>query len=67
MKKKIYSKLKSIRVNHSGCLDKYESGLLMVYYPQGVWYDYKNKTVKEEIINVRQVKGKIVKRLLFRS
>ena len=49
IKKKFDLKLKNIRVKQSGCLDKYESGLLMVYYPQGVWYDYKNKTVKEDV------------------
>ena len=67
MKKKITDlKLKNIRVNQSGCLDKCESGPIMVIYPQGVWYTYKGKTDIDEIINSHLIKGKIVKRLLLK-
>ena len=65
--KKIFDlKLKDIRVNQSGCLDKCESGPVMVIYPQGVWYKYKDKIDVDEIINSHLIKGKIVKRLLLK-
>ena len=65
--KKIFDlKLKDIRVNQSGCLDKCESGPVMVIYPQGVWYKYKDKMDVDEIINSHLIKGKIVKRLLLK-
>ena len=35
--------LKRIRVNQSGCLDKCELGPIMVIYPEGVWYSFKNR------------------------
>ena len=61
--KKIFDlKLKDIRVNQSGCLDKCESGPVMVIYPQGVWYKYKDKIDVDEIINSHLIKGKIVKK-----
>ena len=44
---KLYEKFfdlkpKNIRLNRSGCHDKFESGPLIVNYPQGVLYNYKN-------------------------
>ena len=67
MKKNFDLKLKNIRVNQSGCLDKCESGPVMVIYPQGIWYNYKNKIDIDEIINTHLVGGKVVKRLLLKS
>jgi (2Fe-2S) ferredoxin len=67
MKKKIFDlKLKNIRVNQSGCLDKCESGPVMVIYPEGIWYKYKNKLDIDEIIKTHLVKGKVVKRLMLK-
>ena len=34
-----------IRVNQSGCLDKCEEGPVMVIYPDGTWYNYKNTKI----------------------
>ena len=59
--------LKRIRVNQSGCLDKCELGPIMVIYPQGVWYSFKNIQDVDEIINTHLLKGKIVKRLVIKS
>ena len=68
MKKKVTSlKLGKIRVNQSGCLDQCENGPIMVIYPQGVWYKYKNFEDVDEIINSHLIKGKIVKRLLLKT
>ena len=33
---------KKIRINKSGCLDRCELGPVMVIYPEGVWYSFKN-------------------------
>ena len=67
MKKKIFDlKLKNIRVNQSGCLDKCESGPGMVIYPEGIWYNYKNKLDIDEIINTQLIRGKVVKRLILK-
>ena len=57
-------KLKNIRVNQSGCLDKCESGPVMVIYPEGIWYNYKNKLDIDEIIDTHLIRGKVVKRLI---
>lgn len=68
MKKKVTSlKLGKIRVNQSGCLDQCENGPVMVIYPQGVWYKYKNFEDVDEIINSHLIKGKIVSRLLLKT
>ena len=67
MKKKIFDlNLKNIRVNQSGCLDKCESGPVMVIYPEGIWYNYKNKLDIDEIIDTHLIKGKVVKRLILK-
>ena len=68
MKKKISDLgLKKIRVNQSGCLDKCELGPVMVIYPEGVWYSFKNTDDVDEIIHEHLLKGKIVKRLVINS
>ena len=51
------------RVNLTGCLGRCGEGPVMVVYPDGVWYKYKNKDDVEEIIRSHIVDGKIVKRL----
>lgn len=55
--------LKDIRINKAGCLDRCELGPVMVIYPEGVWYTYKNKEDIEEIIESHLQKNEIVKRL----
>ena len=55
---------KKIRINQSGCLDKCELGPIMVIYPEGVWYSFKNSQDVEEIIKSHLTNGIIVKRLL---
>ena len=68
MKKKINELgLKKIRVNQSGCLDKCESGPIMVIYPEGTWYSFRNKKDVDEIISEHLVKGKKVKRLMLKD
>ena len=68
MKKKVNELgLQRVRINQSGCLDKCESGPIMVIYPEGVWYSFKNFKDVEDIINEHLLKGKIVKRLVLKS
>lgn len=52
------------RVNKSGCLDRCELGPVLVIYPDGTWYHYKDKEDIDEIIDTHIVGGEIVKRLV---
>ena len=54
---------KKIRINKSGCLDRCESGPVMVIYPEGVWYSFKNSEDIDEILNSHLLNNKIVERL----
>lgn len=51
------------RINQTGCLGRCDEGPLLVIYPEGRWYTYKDKDDIEEIIRSDVVKGEIVKRL----
>ena len=59
--------LKRIRVNQSGCLDTCELGPIMVIYPAGVWYSFKNKEDVDEIISEHLIKGRVVQRLTLKD
>ncbi len=48
-----------VRVNMAGCLDRCDSGPVMVVYPEAVWYTY----VDDEIIDEHLVNGRPVERL----
>jgi (2Fe-2S) ferredoxin len=54
---------KKIRINKSGCLDRCELGPVMVIYPEGVWYSFKNSEDIDEILNSHLLKNKVVERL----
>jgi len=54
---------KKIRINKSGCLDRCELGPVMVIYPEGVWYSFKNSKDIDEILNTHLLNDKIVERL----
>lgn len=53
----------SIRINKSGCLGQCARGPVMVIYPEGIWYGYKNKADVDEIIQRLVLGGEIVERL----
>ena len=38
----------------------------MVIYPEGIWYNYKNKLDIDEIIDTHLIRGKVVKRLILK-
>ncbi|MGD9650018.1 MAG: ferredoxin [Dongiaceae bacterium] len=63
----IRENLQHSRVNIAGCLDRCELGPVMVVYPEGVWYHYKNREDIEEIIQKHLLDGGIVSRLLLKN
>jgi len=54
-----------VRVSKSGCLGRCEVGPCVVIYPEGVWYNYRDETDVEEIIEEHLKHDKIVPRLLI--
>lgn len=52
-----------IRINQAGCLDRCETGPVMVVYPDAVWYTYVDNTDIDEIIDSHLVNGQVVERL----
>lgn len=57
-------KLKKVRVNNAGCLNRCKFGPMLVVYPEGVWYRYQTTADIDEIIQSHLQQGKIVERLL---
>ncbi len=53
----------SIRINAAGCLGRCEEGPVIVVYPEGVWYTYRNEQDLDEIIDEHLNHGRIVERL----
>ena len=56
-----------VRMNTAGCLDRCAYGPVMVVYPEGVWYSYKNKADIDEIISEHIINNQVVSRLLIRD
>ncbi len=56
-------KLKKVRINTAGCLNRCAQGPIMVIYPEGIWYQYHNQADVDEIIDQHLVNGQIVERL----
>ena len=59
-------KIKGLRVNQAGCLDRCELGPVMVIYPAGVWYHYENEADVDEILTRHVQGGEVVERLVLR-
>lgn len=57
------SKPGRVRVNIAGCLDRCSLGPVMVVYPEGVWYRYKNREDLDEILDQHIQNGLVVERL----
>lgn len=51
------------RINKAGCMDRCDRGPVMVVYPEGVWYSYRNRADIDEIIERHIQQGEIVERL----
>lgn len=58
--------VEGVRVNNAGCLDRCELGPVMVIYPEGVWYGYRNEADIDEILQTHLVEGGRVERLMLR-
>ena len=52
-----------MRINSAGCLDRCALGPVLVVYPEGVWYSYRDKKDIDEIITEHLLHGRIVERL----
>ena len=57
--------LKTIRVNHAGCLDQCQSGVAIVVYPEQVWYRHVTVDDVPEIVERHLIGGQLVERLLM--
>ena len=56
-----------VRINKAGCLDRCESGPVIVIYPEGTWYTYVDRQDLDEIIEKHLVQGNTVERLRLGS
>ncbi len=57
--------LKRVRANKAGCLDKCEAGVVVVVYPERVWYGGVTLADVDEIVERHILEGEIVERLLL--
>lgn len=53
----------NIRINLAGCMGRCEEGPVIVVYPEGIWYTYRNESDLDEIIEQHLKNGHIVERL----
>ena len=53
----------AVRANNAGCMDRCAKGPVLVVYPEGVWYTYKDKADIDEIIFEHLQNGRVVERL----
>jgi len=54
-----------IRINRSGCLGQCEKGLVLVVYPQGIWYQNVKKENVDEIIEKSLIRDEVIESLQF--
>ena len=52
-----------VRINSAGCLDRCDSGPVLVVYPEAVWYTYVDESDIDEIIDEHLRHGRVVERL----
>lgn len=57
--------LKKVRINASGCLDRCHLGPVVVIYPEGVWYNCRNRDDADEILETHLKNGGRVERLML--
>jgi (2Fe-2S) ferredoxin len=51
------------RINASGCLDRCDTGPIMVIYPDETWYRIQTKADVDEVIVEHLQQGRVVERL----
>ncbi len=52
-----------VRINSAGCLDRCDSGPVLVVYPEETWYTFVDKEDVDDIIDEHLVNGRPVLRL----
>lgn len=50
-------KIKNVRVNQAGCLDRCELGPCAVLYPEGVWYKLDSFAAVDEVLEKHMIEG----------
>ena len=58
-------RVRNVRINASGCLDRCELGPTMVIYPEGIWYRYESRQDLDEILQTDLLGGGRVGRLML--
>jgi (2Fe-2S) ferredoxin len=58
---------KTVRINHSGCLDQCGHGPMIVVYPESVWYWGVRVEDVDEIVREHLRDGRPVERLRYRN
>jgi (2Fe-2S) ferredoxin len=58
-------KIKNVRVNQAGCLDRCELGPCAVLYPEGVWYTLDSFAAVDEVLEKHIVEGHRVHGLMM--
>ncbi|MDD5299678.1 MAG: (2Fe-2S) ferredoxin domain-containing protein [Gallionella sp.] len=53
----------NIRINTAGCMNRCDKGPVIVIYPEGIWYTYKDESDLDEIIEQHLKNGRVVERL----
>jgi (2Fe-2S) ferredoxin len=53
-----------VRVNAAGCLDQCARGVVIVVYPEAVWYAGVTEADVDEIVARHVMRGEVVERLL---
>ncbi len=56
-------KIKNIRVNKAGCLERCELGPVVVIYPEGIWYNIQTEADVEDVLQKHIIKGEKVQKL----
>ncbi len=52
-----------VRINKAGCMGRCDQGPVIVVYPEGTWYQYRDMEDIEEIIQQHLIEGRLVERL----
>ncbi len=56
-----------VRANTAGCMDRCKQGPVVVIYPEGIWYTWKDKNDIDEIITEHLQQGRIIERLRIKE
>ncbi len=52
-----------VRINSAGCMNRCAEGPVLVVYPEGVWYSYRDRSDVDEIVERHLMEGEVVERL----